>query len=206
MPFKVGTYVGTKRVFNIGGGFYAQPDGTQSYVREGAVTSSGMNTKRHAISLIAVDAFLYLPIGNKEKNMAVTAYSVYYDYNFGPNYLRNLGIANPATADPAFTGQRALAGPGNARSFVGTGSIWYTQAGLLLPKPKMRIQPFAAYTIKSFEALGKAGNYYDIGVNFYLDGHHAKITPQYSTRPVYTGRSTISGNKGKFIPQAQIYL
>lgn len=212
LPFKVGSYVGTRRVFNIGGGFYAQPDGTQSYAREGAVTGSttAANTRRHAISLMAVDVFLDMPIGNKDKNMAVTAYSVYYDYNFGPNYLRNLGIANPATADPAFTGQRALAGPGNARAFVGTGSIWYTQAGLLLPKavekPKMRIQPFAAYTIKNFEALGKAGNYYDVGCNFYIDGHHAKITPQYSTRPVYTNRNTISGNKGEFILQAQIYL
>jgi len=30
LPFKVGTYVGTKRVFNIGAGFYHQPEGTQS--------------------------------------------------------------------------------------------------------------------------------------------------------------------------------
>ncbi|MBC3787958.1 porin [Spirosoma utsteinense] len=211
LPFKVGTYVGTKRVFNIGGGFYTQPQGTQSFVREGAVTTSpSSNTQKHTISLMAVDAFLDMPVGKPEKNMAITAYSVYYNYDFGPNYLRNLGIANPAQADPAFAGQRALAGPGNARAFVGTGSIWYTQAGLLLPKatekPKMRIQPFAAYTYKNFEALGKAGNYYDIGANFYLDGHHAKITPQYSTRPVYTDRNTISGNKGEFILQAQIYL
>lgn len=212
LPFKVGTYVGTRRVFNIGGGFYSQPGGTQSYVREGTVASSSTNIKRHTIGLMALDVFLDMPFGKKEKNMAVTAYSVYYNYNFGPNYLRNLGIANPTTAtpSPAFTGQRAIAGSGNARAFVGTGSIWYTQAGLLLPKavekPKMRVQPFAAYTLKDFEALGKAGNYYDIGANFYLDGHHAKITPQYSTRPVYTSPNTISGNKGEFILQAQIYL
>lgn len=210
LPFKVGTYVGTKRVFNIGGGFYVQPEGTQSYVREGPVVNAAANARRHTISLLAADVFLDLPFGNTDKNMAVTAYSVYYNYNFGPNYIRYLGIANPATADPAFTGQRALAGPGNARAFVGTGSIWYTQAGLLLPKgnekPKMRIQPFAAYTIKDFEALGKAGNYYDIGANFYIDGHHAKITPQYSTRPIYSNRNTISGNRGEFIIQAQIYL
>ncbi|MBC8153240.1 MAG: porin [Bacteroidetes bacterium] len=212
LPFKVGTYVGTRRVFNIGGGFYVQPDGTQSYVREGAVATGPMNTQRHTISLLAADVFLDLPFGDKDRNMAVTAYSVYYDYNFGPNYIRNLGIANPATATPApaFTGERALAGPGNARPFVGTGSIWYTQAGLLLPKkvekPKLRLQPFAAYTYKNFDALGKAGNYYDIGANFYLDGHHAKITPQYSTRPIYTDRNTIRGNRGEFIIQAQVYL
>jgi hypothetical protein len=26
--------------------------------------------------------------------MAVTGYSVLYDYDFGPNYLRNVGIMN----------------------------------------------------------------------------------------------------------------
>ncbi len=202
LPFKVGTYVGTKRVFNIGAGFYSQPEGTRSF-------SNGQVTK-HNINLYAVDVFADLPFGPKEKNMAVTAYSTYYRYEFGPNYLRNLGIMNPGVADPAFTGQRALAGAGDARPFLGTGDIWYTQAGLLLPKPndkpKMRIQPFAAYTMKSLDALKKTGNYYDIGCNFYLDGHHAKITPQYSLRPIYTDASTISGNRGEFILQAQIYL
>ena len=202
LPFKVGTYVGTKRVFNIGAGFYSQPEGTRSF--------SGGEVKKHNINLYAVDIFADLPFGKKDKNMAVTAYSTFYRYDFGPNYIRNLGIMNPGTADPAFAGKRALAGPGDARPFLGTGNIWYTQAGLLLPKtsekPKMRIQPFAAYTMKDLEALGKTGNYYDIGCNFYLDGHHAKITPQYSLRPIYTDRTTVSEYKGELIIQAQIYL
>jgi len=202
LPFKVGTYVGTKRVFNIGAGFYSQPDATRSF-------SGGKNTS-HNINLYAIDVFADMPIGNKDKNVAVTAYSTLYRYDFGPNYLRNTGIMNPGAADPAFADKRALAGPGNARALMGTGNIWYTQAGLLLPKtsekPTMRIQPFAAYTMKDLDALGKSGNYYDIGCNFYLDGHHAKITPQYSLRPVYTDRNTISENKGEFVLQAQIYL
>ena len=32
--------------------------------------------------------------------MAVTAYGVYYNFDFGPNYLRTTGIMNPGTADP----------------------------------------------------------------------------------------------------------
>jgi hypothetical protein len=70
----------------------------------------------------------------------------------------------------------------------------------------MRVQPFAAYTYKNLEALGKAGSYYDLGCNFYLDGHHAKITPQWSVRPIYTDKNTISDYKGEFLLQAQIYL
>lgn len=201
LPFKVGTYVGTKRVFNIGAGFYHQPEGTQSL-------SNGV-VQKHNISLFAVDMFADLPFGDKKKNMALTTYSTFYSNNFGPNYLRNLGIMNPGTVDPKFTDAKALAGPGNLQPMIGTGTIWYTQAGLLLPKgdnAKARVQPFAAYTYKNFEALGKANSSFDVGCNFYLDGHHAKITPQYSTRPVYTDKNTISGSKGSFILQAQVYL
>jgi hypothetical protein len=42
-----------------------------------------------------------MPIGKKENKMAVTAYSVLYDYDFGPNYLR-VGIMNIGSVDPNF--------------------------------------------------------------------------------------------------------
>ena len=153
-----------------------------------------------------------MPIGKPEKKMAVTAYSVFYNYDFGPNYLRNLGIMNvgTATADPAYTGDRALAGAGNLQPMMGTGNIWYTQAGILLPsseeKPKVRIQPYGAYTYKNFEALDKSSSQFDIGANFFLDGHHAKITTQYSTRPVYITPNKVESLKGEFTVQLQIYL
>ncbi|MGF7215103.1 hypothetical protein GGR92_001243 [Spirosoma lacussanchae] len=202
LPFKVGSYVGTRRVFNLGAGFYRQPEATRSM--------NNGKPNAHDINLFSVDVFADMPIGKQDKNMAVTTYSVLYTYDFGSNYLRNVGIMNPGTADPSFEGKRALAGPGNARPLVGTGTIWYTQAGLLLPKttdkPLVRIQPYAAYTLKNLEALGKSGTYYDLGCNFYLDGHHAKITPQWSVRPVYTDKNTISGKRGEFILQAQVYL
>jgi hypothetical protein len=93
-----------------------------------------------------------MPIGKKENKMAVTAYSVLYDYDFGPNYLRNVGIMNIGSVDPNFTGSRAIAGAGNAQPTMGSGNIWYTQAGVLLPckeaKPKIRIQPLVLLPIK----------------------------------------------------------
>lgn len=202
LPYKVGTYLGTKKMFNIGAGFYNAPKGTQTSVN-GVI-------EEHPINLFAGDIFLDMPIGAKEKKMAITAYSVFYNYDFGPNYLRNLGIMNESITDPSFTGSPALAGAGNLQAMIGTGNIWYTQAGILLPtsseKPKVRIQPFGAYTYKNFEALDKASNQFDIGANFFLDGHHAKITTQYSTRPVYTAVDNIDTYKGEFIIQLQIYL
>lgn len=202
LPYKVGSYLGTKKVFNIGAGFYTAPDATKSSVNN--VIS------KHNINLFAADVFLDLPIGKKENKMALTGYSVFYDYDFGPNYLRNVAIMNIGSVDPNFTGNKALAGPGNAQATIGSGNIWYTQAGILLPskvaKPKVRIQPFGAFTYKNFDALDKSSTQFDLGSNFFLDGQHAKITAQYSTRPVYTTPSNISGSKGDFIVQLQIYL
>ena len=201
LPFKVGTYVGTKKVFNIGAGFYFAPNSTRSSV---------LNTvSEHDILLSSADIFLDMPIGKTEKKMAITAYSVFYNYQFGPNYLRNIGIMNVGSLNPNFTGTHALAGVGNAQPLIGTGQIWYTQIGVLLPnskeKPKVRIQPFGAYTYKKFERLDKASSQFDIGANFFLDGHHAKITPQFSTRPVYTTNSSYS-LKSEFLLQFQVYL
>lgn len=202
LPFKVGTYLGTKKMLNIGAGFYTAPSSTK--------TSVNGETERHATNLFSGDVFVDLPIGNKEKKMAFTGYSVFYSYDFGPNYLRNIGIMNEGVADSNFTGDRALAGPGNLQPMIGTGTIWYTQAGFLLPnaneKPKVRIQPFAAYTYKNFDALEKASNQFDFGTNFFLDGHHAKITAQYSNRPIYTAVDKIDTYKGEFLLQLHIYL
>ncbi len=202
LPFKVGSYLGTKKVFNVGAGFYHQKDGTR--------TSVNSNIEKHDITLFAVDAFADIPLGSAKNKMAVSAYAGYYNYQFGPNYLRNLGTMNIAASDPNFIGQKAIAGPGNLQPVIGTGNMIYAQAGLLLPsqaeKPKIRIQPFAAYTHKSFEALEKPSSQFDIGANWFLDGHHAKITTQYSTRPVYTSPTESPSSKGEFIVQFQIYL
>lgn len=202
LPFKVGSYLGTKKMLNVGAGFYTAPSATK--------TSVNGQIEKHPINLFSADVFADFPIGDAKKKMAFTAYSVYYNYNFGPNYLRNVGIMNEGAMNPEFNGAPGLAGPGNSQPLIGTGSIFYTQAGLLLPsnqdKPKIRIQPFTAVTYKNFEALEKASTQFDIGSNFFIDGHHAKITTQYSTRPVYTTVDKIDKYLGEFIVQLQIFL
>jgi hypothetical protein len=47
-------------------------------------------------------------LGNAKNKMAVSAYAGYYNYQFGPNYVRNLGIMNIAASDPNFTGIKRL--------------------------------------------------------------------------------------------------
>ncbi len=202
LPFKVGSYLGTKKVFNLGAGFYHQKDGTR--------TSVNSQIEKHDIALYAIDAFADLPIGNAKNKMGLSAYAGFYNYNFGPNYLRNLGIMNVGSNDPNFIGDKAIAGAGNLQPMIGSGNIYYLQAGLLLPsnaeKPKIRIQPFAAYTNKNFKALENSSSQFDVGANWFIDGHHAKLTTQYSTRPTYKSASAEPKSKGEFILQFQIYL
>lgn len=198
LPFYVGTYVGTKKVFNIGAGFYTNADATKS------IASAG-DTVSHAINLFAVDAFADLPVGTN--GGAVTAHTVFYSSDFGPNYLRNVGIMNIGAADPNYTGTVSQNGFGNTRPTIGTGSTWYTQAGFLLPKfsDKVRLQPFAAYTYQDFDALDEAISSFDAGANVFLDGHHAKLTLQYSNRPIIVNNKKDT-SKGEWILQFMIYL
>lgn len=205
LPFTVGTYVGSKKVFNIGAGFYTQKNGTLSQPTVAL-------QKRHNINLFSADVFADLPVGTKKSNKAITAYSVFYNYDFGPNYLRTVGIMNLGVNNPAFTGTRAKEGAGDARYLLGTGNIWYTQVGFLTgkgkaEKPKVRVQPIAAYAYKKFDALAEGGHYYDLGSNFFLDGHHSKFTLQYSSRPLYHPATNKTFKRaGELLLQFQVYL
>ncbi|BAP33426.1 uncharacterized protein CHSO_4389 [Chryseobacterium sp. StRB126] len=119
------------------------------------------------------------------------------------------GLLNPGTQDPAFIGQRALEGAGNNRVLMGTGNIWFSQAGFVIPKFSnvLKIQPFFNYALKNMEALNQNGSYYDVGANFYLYGQNARIVAQYSSRPLYDIASkTIFDRKGEFLLSLQIVL
>lgn len=200
--FLSGNNLAAKKVLNIGAGFYTSKDATQSQPSENVFASHPSNT-------FGADIYSEIPLGNKTKEMGLTIYSVFYNYNYGPNYLRMSGLLNPGTPDPAFTGQRALEGAGNNRVLMGTGNIWFSQAGFVLPKFSnvLKIQPFFNYALKNMEALNQSGSYYDVGANFYLYGQNARIVAQYSNRPLYDIASkTIFDRKGEFLLSLQIVL
>lgn len=199
LPYRVGTYVGTKKVFNIGAGYHIHPNATASTTARD-INGEATAVQRHNMNLFGIDLFLDHPFGG-DKNMAITAYSVLYNYDFGPNYLRNVGIMNIASSG------------GNAQPTIGTGTIFYTQAGFLLPKNTLgkvgRLQPFAAYTYKDFEALQESSSQFDIGANLHLEGHHSKVTLQYSQRPVYGADGRLNPDKksaGEVILQTMLYF
>jgi hypothetical protein len=245
LPFTVGSYLGTKRVFNIGAGFQNHPAGMR-YVAPRAFTGTGaarravlptdaanpaptipnlaVNDSTYNGDWVeapmrhwAVDAFLDLPLGHDGD--AVTVHSAYYNMDYGPNYVRNIGImpvgvANPATRIPAgqpnagqFQFQQpGFAGGGAGYPIHGTGSVWYTQAGYLLPKSWTRgfnrLQPTGALSVVSFERLGEGYVMPELGINWILGGQNAKITLQWRRRPIYDSPTRTNDNLAPVIPTA----
>ncbi len=157
---------------------------------------------------------------------ALTFYGVYYNYNFGPNYVRNAGVLNPGTGIVAgSTGPAGLTG--NALPVIGTGQSYYAQLGLLLPKnllgPKAKLQPYVTYLHNSLNGLRNADggvrgvNVYDAGLNLLLDGHNAKITINARARPDFSDQTFLPAGNGaatvnsvryrpEFTLQTQVYL
>jgi len=210
LPFFVGSYMGAKKVFNIGAGFYSQTEATAS--REILVGTVGVDTTviRHNQLCLGVDAFLDMPL-NGGKSGAAHAYVVYYNYDFGPGYLRNIGILNEHLNTKPDNPMRSWAGGGNAQPTIGTGNILYGQFGYALPKNKNGTQwmPYATLTRKDFERLPEPSLQYGLGLNYFINAHFAKLTFEYQTRPVYraeAGAILPNGSKGQFILQTHIFL
>lgn len=77
LPYKVGSYVGTKKVFNIGAGFFMHPNG--AVVADGAGNLSGQD-----VNIFAVDAFYDAPLGSN--GGAITAYALYQNTDYGKDF------------------------------------------------------------------------------------------------------------------------
>lgn len=207
LPFYVGSYNGAKKVLNVGAGFYSHPESSGSRTISGADTTSNL----YGQTAIGADVYLDMPL-KKEKGTFLSAYAVYYNMDFGKNYLRNVGILNEHGTTLASDPKKSWAGGGNAQPTIGTGSIIYAQVGYGLPKFKngTQIQPYATVTNKNFDRIGEASTQFGLGLNYFIVSHHAKITVEYATRPVYTrdgtGPITRNGSKGQLIVQSHIFL
>ncbi|HMO38964.1 MAG TPA: porin [Saprospiraceae bacterium] len=199
LPFLVGSYLGTKKIFNIGAGFHIHPEATAS------LNEANGSPTLHDMRLFGVDAYLDLPI-NKTKGTFFHAYSAWYSYDFGPGYLRNIGILNlHVNANP---NNRTFNGGGNAQPTIGTGTIWYTQMGYGLPQLKKgdKFMPYVNTTYKNFDRLNDASLQFDFGLNYFMNAHHAKITLQYATRPIYDLDLNRKGSRGEWILQTHVFL
>jgi hypothetical protein len=201
-PYTTGTYLGKKKVLNVGAGFIIQSQAMWHLRANGDTVLTSMK-------LFAADVFYDAPL-NKEKRNAITAYASYHYMDLGPNYMRNSGVMNPANGTDA-TG--SMNGAGNAFPMVGTGSTIYMQLGYkfrddLIPK-NGTIQPFVATQIGLFQALDQPMVMVEGGFNVFITGsHNSKLSLNYQNRPVFStsasGKALESDRKSMAVIQYQV--
>ena len=179
LPFKVNTYLGKKKVLNIGAGFFAHPRGTITYNEPVADQDYQYIMTQHNVSHYAFDVFYDTPLGTG----GLTAYGVFYIFDYGPGYTM---------------GQT-----------YGTGNSFLIEAGYLLPKfsNKISLQPYVAFNTVNFKAFDNPGNDLRTGVNLFIQGHHAKLTLEFNTnQTMYNDIDAKPSRSNQVTLQAQIFL
>ncbi len=83
-------------------------------------------------------------------NGAVHAYASYIDFNYGNNYVSR---------------------------WAGTGHTIYVEAGYYYAP--FKLMPYAAFNHGMYEGLNENVQALDIGVNYFIKGHNAKVTLEY---------------------------
>ncbi len=81
---------------------------------------------------------------------AINAYAAFMNFNYGDDYVSR---------------------------WAGTGTAIYGQVGYYLKSAK--IMPYVAFNNGSYQGYEKPVTALDVGVNYYINGHHAKVTLEY---------------------------
>lgn len=188
-PYMPGTYLGTKKVWNISvGGIYQK--GATWHI-SAADPVKGIDTIFNPMVLLCAESFLDMPV-SKEKATAIHAYLGYYSTNYGHNYLRYNGIMNPANGMQS----SGLAGDvggqyGNAYPMFGTGTVIHAQFAYLANKDLLgkdgvhgKLQYYLTATQSKYERLdNKSLLNASIGMNWLMPGNKSKITLDINNRP-----------------------
>jgi hypothetical protein len=203
-PYMNGTYFGTKKILNIGAGFAYQPN-AMWYL-------SGKDTVQTAMQQFSVDVFYDAPL-NKATGTSLTIYAIFLHSDFGQNYIRNLGVMNPAnTANNTVAGKTTFTGSGNAFAMDGTGNSIYWQAGYKFKNDLLKNQGtlmlYFGMQTSNYQAFKENMLMWHGGINWLIKGHNAKISLDYQNRPIFNGNSNRDlvqvERKGMFVLQYQL--
>lgn len=203
-PYMTGTALGSKKILNLEAGFIAQKNATWN------LSNDGQDTLFNDLLHLSVAAYLDMPL-DKEKGNAINAYLGYFNLDYGKNYIRNNGIMNPANGSTSTT---LFNGAGNAYPMFGTGSVVYGQFGYLLKKNLLKehgtLMPFATFQYAQLQKLKDNVMVFDLGINWLIQGHNAKLSLDLQNRPVFeynsTGEIHETMRKNCLILQYQVFI
>jgi hypothetical protein len=201
-PYTTGTYLGTKKVLNIGAGFQYQPDAMWHRGTIDTITTD----MRH----FAVDAYYDAPL-NATTGTAISAYAAFINFDHGPGYIRNQATMNPANGN---SNAAVLNGSGNGYPSFGTGNLLYAQVGYKFKNNLIgttTLLPYASLQHAHYDRLEQDMNYWEAGCSWLLKGQTSKLSFAYQNRPVYesaTGsyKATLTQHKSSFVLQYQVFL
>lgn len=86
--------------------------------------------------------------------------------------------------------------------WAGTGTMFYAQVGGYLSD--FKIMPYVSYQSASYEGLQDNPSALNAGVNYYVNGHHAKITVEYHSLMNNPFEGAIDPNNGDNLGVSQI--
>lgn len=186
------SYLGAKRMFNIGGGFEYIP-------RAAASLNERRDTVFHNTLTFALDTYLDVPLSG---GGVFTGYAVLYNYDYGKNWIRKMGFMN------YFSGGTTSQGAGISEYTCGTGMAFHAQLAYLFAKrftkDEHKLQLYATYTYKNYEYLNDVSHQPGFGVNYYVMDHNAKVSLQYFPRPCYNNNLEIADYRTNLLLQFQV--
>lgn len=200
-PYTTGSYLGKKKVFNIGAGFIHQSNAMW-------YKGSAGDTVSTAMQVWSIDAYYDAPLSGKGN--AISAYLAYFSANMGTNFVRSLGVNNIASG--VIASQASFAGAGNAYPMFGTGNTFAGQFGYKfkddLLKSSGTLLPYMMFQYGNYQRLKDAMVVWNIGLNWLIKGHNSKITLDYQSRPIFNadsqGNVVATDRKGLLVLQWQV--
>ena len=195
--------MGKKDRLNLEPGFITEKNATWT-------GTSVADAQYHDMTHWSVAAFLDAAV-DKVKETAISAYAGYFNFNYGPNYLRFNG--NGQNSANGVGPGASVNGAGNTYPMFGTGDMVYAQIGYLLPKDLLgsnngQLQPYASITSAKWDALHDQMNVFNAGFNWLIKGHNSKVTFDYQNRPVFNYNAAHqivkTSSRGQFVVQYQI--
>lgn len=201
-PYMSGTYLGKKKLLNLGLGWVHQNRAMWHTTETG-------DTSRTALLLLGADVFLDLPVG--KKGALLNGYVAFNHFDYGKNYLRMLNGMNPANGVNA---QGTLNGPGVNYPMMGTGNVLFAQIGYklkddLFAKDNGTLMPYLEVQYSRFQALKDPSVMCEAGINWLIHGTHgAKLSLGLQNRPVFennaSGEAVQTARKNMLVLQYQI--
>jgi hypothetical protein len=195
-PTSPGSYLGKKKVLALGIGMEYQKDLLWSL--------KSTDTVLNDMKLFCADIFFDTPLDLK-KGTSFNFYAAAFLHDYGPGYIRNLGINNISNGVDSKTA--SFNGAGNGYPVVGTGHSFYLQSGFTLPyfnqqKKKARLMPALGFQYSRFERLSEPMISYDLGLTLLLKDHASKFVFNAQSRPIYTVQANslkVSDRKMMFV-------